>query len=288
MARRRRLTFRRLLWSALARLPEFRITRSTPHGILGFSNRDRGIGRILFLRGQYEYEEIQRAAGLVASCAAGGRRWVVDVGANVGSVCITLVRHGTFAAALAVEPAQDTFRNLVKNVARNGLGDAIRSVNVGISATNGTGELELSRNSGDHRVRVATAVAAEERYHEHTRPVIRVPLRRLDDLLVECGIEPRDVGLLWMDIQGHEPHVLQGAEKLLAGGAAVVTELWPYGLRRAGVAPEAFVEYLAARFECYYDLGTAEPAARPMGQLAALAAGLSHFRAFANLFLVPR
>jgi FkbM family methyltransferase len=284
----RGLAFRRFLWKALARLPEFRITRSTRHGILGFSNRDRGIGRDLFLRREYEYDEIQRAVRLLDTVSAGRRRWVVDVGANVGSVCIALVREGRFAAALAVEPAQNTFRHLVKNVARNGLSSAIRCVNVAASATNGTGDLELSRNSGDHRVRVGQPVDDEERYRERTRPVIPVPVRRLDDLLVECGVDPRDVGLLWMDVQGHEPHVLEGAPGLLATGVPLIIEIWPYGLRRAGIAPAAFVEHLAARFECYYDLTTEAPAVRPTTELPALLGRLSHFKAFANLLLVPR
>ncbi len=192
MSRRRGPALRRLLWSALTRLPEFRITRRTRHGVLGFSSRDRGVGRILFLQGEYEYDQIERAAAL-GGFASGGRGWLLDVGANVGTVCIALAREGAFARALAVEPAPDTFRHLVKNVARNSLGHAISCVNVALSATSGTAELELSRNSGDHRVRVARPLA-DERYHEHTRPLVRVPLRRLDDLLDESGVAWRDVG----------------------------------------------------------------------------------------------
>ena len=276
---------RHFLWKALTRLPEFRITRRTRHGVLGFSSRDRGVGRILFLRGEYEYDLIERAAAL-GGFASGGRGWLLDVGANVGTVCIALAREGAFARALAVEPAPDTFRHLVKNVARNGLGHAIYCVNVALSATSGTAELELSRNSGDHRVRVARPLA-DERYHEHTRPLVSVPLRRLDDLLDESGVAWRDVGLLWMDVQGHEQHVLEGAPGLLASRVPVVIELWPYGLRRAGVEPEAFVEYLCARFRSYYDLGQEAPSARSMVELPALFKQLAHFKSFADLLLMP-
>jgi len=276
---------RHFLWKALTRLPEFRITRRTRHGVLGFSSRDRGVGRILFLRGEYEYDLIERAAAL-GGFASGGRGWLLDVGANVGTVCIALARKGAFTRALAVEPAPDTFRHLVKNVARNSLDDAICCVNVALSATSGTAELELSRNSGDHRVRVARPLA-DERYHEHTRPLVSVPLRRLDDLLDESGVAWRDVGLLWMDVQGHEQHVLEGAPGLLASRVPVVIELWPYGLRRAGVEPEAFVEYLCARFRSYYDLGQEAPSARSMVELPALFKQLAHFKSFADLLLMP-
>jgi FkbM family methyltransferase len=276
---------KRILWRALSRLPEFRITRRTRHGVLGFSSRDRGVGRILFTRGEYEYEQLERAVAL-GGFPSPGRGWLLDVGANVGTVCIALARRGAFARALAVEPAPDTFRHLVRNVARNGLGDAIRCVNAALSATSGTAELELSTNSGDHRVRVAGPLAAE-RYHEHTRPLIRVPLRRLDDLLDEHGIGRGDVGLLWMDVQGHERHVLDGAPKLLASGVPLVVELWPYGLRRAGVEPEAFAAYLGARFRSYYDLGLAAPMARPTAELSASLEQLVSYKSFTDLLLVP-
>jgi FkbM family methyltransferase len=276
---------RRLLWSALARLPEFRITRRTRHGVLGFSSRDRGVGRILFMRGEYEYEQLERAVAL-GGFASRGRGWLLDVGANVGTVCIALARTGAFARALAVEPAPATFRHLVKNVARNRLAHAIRCANVALSATGGTAELELSTNSGDHRVRVAGPLTPE-RYHEHRRPLVRVPRRRLDDLLDEHGIAGSDVGLLWMDVQGHEQHVLDGAPELLASGVPVVVELWPYGLRRAGVEPEAFVEYLGARFRRYYDLGEEAPSARSTAELRALLGRLSHYKSFADLLLMP-
>ena len=285
MTRRRDRSLRRFLWWALKRLPEFRLTRRTPHGVLGFSNRDLGVGKILFLYGEYEYEQIARAAA-VGGFASGDRRCLIDVGANIGSVCIALVREGIFTQALAVEPAPDTFRHLVKNVARNKLDGVIRCVNVALSATSGTAELELANNSGDHRVRVARPLAAEQ-YFEHKRPLVGVPLRRLDDVLDENGIDRRDVGLLWMDVQGHERHVLEGAPELLASQVPVVIELWPYGLRRAGVEPEAFVEYLRTRFTSYYDLGHETPHAQSTAELSRLLGQLSHFKSYADVLLRP-
>jgi FkbM family methyltransferase len=287
MTTRRDRTLRRFLWWALLkRLPELRLTRRTPHGVLGFSNRDLGVGRMLFLHGEYEYEQIARAAAVVGGFASGGRRCLVDVGANIGTVCIAFARKGIFTQALAVEPAPDTFRHLVKNVACNNLDRVIRCVNVALSATSGTAELELANNWGDHRVRVPRPLAAEQ-YFEHKRPLVRIALRRLDDVLDENGVDRRDVGLVWMDVQGHERHVLEGAPELLASGVPVVTELWPYGLRRAGVEPEEFVEYLRARFTSYYDLGHLTPRARSTAELPKLLGQLSHFKSYADVLLKP-
>ena len=114
-----------------------------------------------------------------------------------------------------------------------------------------------------------------------------MPLRRLDDLLDEHGIARADVGLLWMDVQGHEQHVLEGAPKLLAGNVPLGVELWPYGLRRAGVEPEAFAEYLRVRFRSYYDLGERTPTARPTAELRAVLGQLQSYKSFADLLLMP-
>jgi hypothetical protein len=92
-----------------------------------------------------------------------------------------------------------------------------------------------SNNSGDHRVRCHEKPAANEPelYGERQRPVITVPTARLDDILAEQNVELSDIGLVWIDAQGHEGHVLAGAPRLLASAAPIIMAYWPYGLRRA-------------------------------------------------------
>jgi hypothetical protein len=57
-------------------------------------------------------------------------------------------------------------------------------------------------------------------------------------------ISAAEIDLVWMDVQGHEAHVLAGATCL--AGVPVVTEFWPFGLRRAG-ALARFHELTAGR-----------------------------------------
>jgi hypothetical protein len=66
-------------------------------------------------------------------------------------------------------------------------------------------------NVGDHRV----------------APGQQVRLARLDDLLHENHIEPKDVSLVWMDVQGFEAQVLTGAKEVLAAGTPWVMEFCP-------------------------------------------------------------
>jgi hypothetical protein len=113
-------------------------------------------------------------------------------------------------------------------------------------------------------------LSANEEFVESARKVIQVRACRLDDLLSTEAVEPQDVALLWMDVQGHEKHVLDGAETLLHFGTPVVAEFWPYGLLRAGVSPDDFIAFASSHFASFYDLSAPSPERKSSAQIASL------------------
>lgn len=282
-----------MVWKVLRKLPEFEVVVRTGRGVFGVSSRDAGVGRILFVHREYEWGIIDRAlrtavaAGRLAERSPG---LVLDIGANVGTVCIPLVAGGRFAGALAVEPEAGNHRYLVRNLERNGLVQAVRAFHCALSSTTGSATLELSKNSGDHRVRVegVEGVAGAQRYHEDRRPLASVPVYRLDDLLAGAGVAASEVALIWMDVQGHESHVLEGAQKTLEAGMPVVAEFWPYGLARTGVSPERFTQLMQDRFDTFYDLAEDAPVPRPVADIRHLYDRHQHFKSFTDLLLLPR
>ena len=281
---------RRLLWEASRRLPERSVTVNTRHGRLAFSSRDAAVGRRLYTHGAFEYDKIEKAIALLRADVPErlSARWLVDVGANVGTVCIPLVRDRVFARALALEPEPRNHAYLVRNVRANGVGDAITVLNAALSSTNGSMTMELAfDNYGDHRIRVGEPTTSHPVCREQARPVIEVPVRRLDDLLPTRALGPDDVGVLWIDVQGHEHHVLDGAAKVVAAGAPVVSEFWPYALARAGRDPAAYVELLRERFRWFYDLEAAVPARCPTTDAKALLDRYRADSAFTDLVLIP-
>jgi FkbM family methyltransferase len=283
---------RRVLWKWLHHLPEMEVQLTTPHGNLRVSNKDHGVGRILFLHREYEPTTILKSMVLLDQL--GGRRsphrqLMIDAGANVGTVCIAMVRCGAFSGALAFEPEPRNYALLVKNVQANGLAGSIRCFNVALSSSNGVGEMELSkRNSGDHRLRAGIPLDPRSRYNETARETITVAVRRLDDVTTEVGLDPRDVDLLWMDVQGAEKHVLEGAGRLVKAGVPVIAEFWPYGLARVGVSPASYAEYVTANFDCFYDLAEAAPVARPSVAISTLFESYAEFKQFTDLLLLRR
>jgi FkbM family methyltransferase len=231
-----------LRWATFAAARPFTDTLSTTvDGIRYFvSTRDRSIGRLVFMGrvpdGDLLDDYLARIGDELGRPTVKGVT-CVEVGANIGTTTLPVVlRHGA-QLCISLEPAPGNLTLLRANLAANGVGsDLVRVLPVAASDSPGAVEFELSSsNSGDHRVRRHERPAANEPefYAERQRPVITVPAVRLDDILAEQNVELSDVGLVWIDTQGHEGHVLAGAPRLLASAAPIIMEYWPYGLRRA-------------------------------------------------------
>ena len=197
---------------------------------------DRRIGRTLFVsghRGEMDTLDtavaILRDQGLLESVISG---LFVDVGANIGTSTVhALVNHG-FVGAIACEPAPENFAMLKMNLVANGLDERATAFQVAGSDSGGSLKLAMSEsNWGDHRV--IPPDQAEKRYTR--RSSIPVPRRTVDHLAVRVARRAKThVGLLWIDVQGHEGEVLRGAEGVLAAGTPTVFEFYPKLLNELG------------------------------------------------------
>jgi FkbM family methyltransferase len=160
----------------------------------------------------------------------------VDAGAYLGTAALAALRSG-FSAAVAIEPEPDTLRLLRANVALNDAGDRVRVVPAALSDQAGTATLDRGPGSrGKARLLAEDGDAARGE-------TVDVPLVPLDDL----GLDPAEVGVLWLDVEGHEVHVLEGATRTLAASPPLVLELYPRLLERAGS-----LERLAPLLERHY------------------------------------
>ncbi len=199
------------------------------------STSDQTIGRRLFVYHRTPELDIDRAFRTLRAIPGVAARLercsVLEVGANIGSHTVEWLRHYGADSVVAVEPNPDNCELLRQNVLANGLSDRVTVLPIALSDHEGMVSLELSAtNSGDHRVRVegTTANGAESR-----RPTIEVRAATLDSLAGE-ELDLARIGLLWMDAQGHEAHILHGARQVLESDIPIMMEYWPYGLRRAG------------------------------------------------------
>lgn len=181
-------------------------------------------------------------------------RVFVDVGGNIGTASLCALKRFGAGRAVAFEPEPKNFKFLKLNLIANDLETVALPVQLAISDAPGELVLEIApENVGDHRIRTGDE-AGDASLGEDRRETVRVEAMTLDQALGKTGVEVDDIGLVWIDVQGHEPQVLAGATRALASGAPVLLEYWPYGLGRAG-GLEAMHEQLRANFSEAWEVG---------------------------------
>jgi FkbM family methyltransferase len=181
--------------------------------------------------GRWASEVVELLGALLGS---GGT--LLDVGANIGLVCIPVLARAPRARGLALEPAPNNFDLLGRNVARHDLGARIECLPLAAHDADAPVWLALSEhNHGDHRVALDAAAAAGA----------RVPVQgaRLATVLGSREL-PRPL-VMKVDTQGAERRVLEGARPMLHEVEHLVLEYWPAGVRRAGDTVEALHALMA-------------------------------------------
>jgi len=226
------------------------LTATTANGVLSFSNMDLHNAATLYVQRAWEIGLIRRSMEFFAKegLLTQDRDLAIDAGANIGMICIGLLRMGYFRQAIAVEPDPGNFDLLTHNIAQNGMAGRIRPIACALSDRSGTVEMELSPlNFGDHRVRAASSTP--DLMDEQGRATVRVPARTLDEIVRDLNPSERGrIGLLWVDVQGHDGKLLRGARETLALGVPIVNELWPYGILRSGMSRNDYLDVLRSSF----------------------------------------
>ena len=246
---------------------------------------DQEISRLVYIFGLYDKPLMTLAFSALAQLGGPvdleGKR-LLDLGANIGTTTLNAVANLRAEGSYCFEPDPTNFRNLEVNIAANGLGERVEAFPVALSDSAGTVRLARSPdNAGDHRVVGAGATGDD---------VIEVDAARLDDLVEAGEVDLDRVGVAWLDVQGHEGHLLAGAGRLLEREIPVVAEYWPAGLRDAG-GHERFIELVSVAFTRFVDLGGPDGTPRgevlPIGELPGAEERLPGPDAHTDLLLLP-
>ena len=217
------------------------------------STSDRTMSRSVFAAGDWD-------PLLVGTVFAALDRWghhyrgrtFVEIGANFGVYSLPAVAEYGFSSALAYEPEPDAYGLLARNVERNGLNGRVRPVQAALSRQ--PGQLLLNRgrgNAGDNRIvgQLAAGAAAQEARGAQ----VAVRATTFDDEVSAGTVDLDEVGLVWLDVQGHEVDVLAGATSLLRSSVPLVME---YSTSMMSAAARAELDELVAdNFRALVDLG---------------------------------
>jgi FkbM family methyltransferase len=141
--------------------------------------------------------------------------FVVDVGANIGYLTsLAAVRAGSRGAVMAYEPHPVVFEMLAANVSKWSDRRDLAPVDLrqaALSDHDGTAALAagplFEANMGLSALQAdGAAPSADAEVHD-------VSVHRMDDVIAD-----QPVALLKIDVEGHEPQVLAGAQRLLERG----------------------------------------------------------------------
>ncbi|OAI38811.1 hypothetical protein AYO39_03465 [Actinobacteria bacterium SCGC AG-212-D09] len=206
---------------------------------------DQNVGRLLFVKqGRGEMRTLERAVKLISAAGRGKKRGrqFIDIGANIGTTTIPALRLHGFESAICFEPEPQNLLTLRLNLLLNGVEQRARAIRAAVSNESGEAQLVVDlKRSGEHWIATDPKMLSER--GKGSEP-ISVPTVTIDQLVADGTIDLDQVGLLWMDAQAHEGHILEGAQRLLKRGIPVVFEWDPKALDR--VAHERQVEEIAA------------------------------------------
>jgi FkbM family methyltransferase len=193
------------------------------------------------LRG--EYERAERA--LVARTARSGMT-VLDVGAHIGYFTVLMARLvGATGRVHAFEPLDSVATLLERSIRENRFEDRVCLARVAVGDGSGTRQLVFaSRTLNSGGAYLAGPDGSVPAGHEERD----VPVVALDDYPLR-----RPVAFIKVDVEGAEPLVFRGAERLLREDRPVVlAEVHPGQLERVcGLTPADVVAEMEGRgYEC--------------------------------------
>ena len=158
-----------------------------------------------------------------------------DIGANIGLFSLYAAKLKG-ARVFAFEPVAGTYQVLTRNVALNDLEELIRPLPIALSDRAGLDSFYLWREEVGHAM---GAVGRPENVAGAFRPAGKQTCLKLtaDEVLrLEGVLAPDHIKL---DVDGHEPQILEGARAVLSRVKTVCVELLPE-------APEANARITAA------------------------------------------
>jgi len=209
---------------------------ATENGPMLVRKADSIIGSMLAAHGRFDGDTVVDVTRFLRQNHGFTPKQFVDIGANIGTHILRALRSGYFTSGAAVEMDPDNFQLLECNLKLNLVDPSVRLVNTAVGEKIGIAKMERSPdNLGDHRIQGASSIRPEM-YGEKNRVSANVPMTTLDQMELDYNLNFDASTLLWIDTQGYEGQVLEGAQRILdrppRERPMIVLEFWPYGLDR--------------------------------------------------------
>lgn len=183
---------------------------ASDHGIIFYP--DQFIGNNILLSGEYGRESVRDLRRFLEEKEIfSPNNVVLELGANIGTHSIYLVRDFAAARVVAVEPDPQTYEILDHNIALNVLNGIVTPVKLAMSDQQG--QVQFARNMLN---RGGSGIGRQLDILGADAPTLDVDATTVDDLLDRLNMSPEEIDLIWMDVESHELEVFRGMADFLS------------------------------------------------------------------------
>lgn len=151
---------------------------------------------------------------------------VFDVGANEGQYAAILRSEYSYSGdIISFEPLPGVYERLVARAAKDSLGRWRVSPRVALGSESKLSVINVAGNSVSSSLFTMAPLHRQAHPGSKTLSAVEVPVRRLDDMVVELGVSVDAKTLIKIDTQGFEIEVLKGASKTIAEAGIIQLEM---------------------------------------------------------------
>jgi len=202
--------------------------------------RDPAISKPILALREYEPSVTRVLAALLRE-----RTRFLDIGANIGFFSLLAARRMTGGKVWSIEPDPVNARLLRANVALNGLEGSVEVLEA--AASDADGEVWFSDLGHGAAIGSRFTSKVESMLRERSLPGAAAP-KPVAAIAADNALRGQRVELVKVDVEGHEPLVFDGMQRILAEDRpVVVSELAPGTIRHiTGTDPLRFLESVTA------------------------------------------
>jgi FkbM family methyltransferase len=204
-----------------------------------FLDRRCGTEFWAFYSGRYDDELINNVDALLKD-----HSYFLDIGANVGFYSVAIGRAAAARGCMIVafEPGLGNFLRLQQNIALNNLCSVVRPERLGLSSNTGWADLVLREDYATGSATGNASIAIQDGNDDSFQSV-RIELTTLD----AYWTAEKPIGVIKIDIEGHEDAVLEGGRNtILRDRPFILMEVNNFFYRRKGASLNEACKFLEA------------------------------------------
>ncbi len=242
---------------------------------------DKTITLHALAQGFYHQAEFNETITLLEENGFVFKNGLLEIGANIGTTTVAAAKSGKFGFIYCFEPVRENAALLRAQLALNPSQVPTHVVEKAISSAPGVSSISRSPiNYGDNRVLINNLPEVS-----HNKNLETIECIDLDSFLKNTDVDETQIDLLWVDTQGLEALVLQGATHLLSlRRIPWLIEFWPEEMKR-NQTYTVFYDIVPKYFTRFIDTLTKEK--RPIEDLVSLEKSMGSFHEFKNIVLMP-